>query len=283
MAYQTLIDTDILLDHLGDPDWVIVDCRFDLNDPDWGFEEYQELHIPGAVYAHLDKDLSGLVTAQTGRHPLPEAHTFAKKLSEWGIDDAKQVVAYDTVGGAFASRFWWLMRYFGFSNVAILNGGLGKWIREDYPVNSGVEKGKALKSIPTLTSHPELLVTTSEMLQIFSDPFYRVIDARTRERFLGENEPIDPVAGRIPGAVNRFHGENLQPDLTLKPAALLKKEFSALIGDTPTQKVVVYCGSGVTSCHHLLAMEAAGYQGGRLYLGSWSEWIRDPSRPVARG
>lgn len=283
MSIDTIISTTELLDHLGDPDWPIIDCRFDLNDPDWGLFEYEQLHIPGAIYAHLNTDLSGPVTSETGRHPFPEILAFSSTLSNWGINKRKHVVAYDTVGGAFASRLWMLFKYFGLDNIAILDGGLGKWIRDDYPVVSGIEKGIPSKSKIELIPQKELIVSTEEMTRLSRDPSYRIIDARARERFMGENEPIDPVAGRIPGSVNRFHGENLQPDLTLKSADILEKEFSTLLGNISSQRTVVYCGSGVTSCHHILAMEVAGFTGMRLYPGSWSEWIRNPSRPIAKG
>ncbi|MCC6148410.1 MAG: sulfurtransferase [Anaerolineaceae bacterium] len=280
---RTLVQTQELAKHLDNPNWIIIDCRFDLAQPDWGFKEYLEFHIPGAQYAHLDQDLSGAISPETGRHPLPDTQTFAQKLAAWGIDNSKQVVAYDNVGGSFAVRLWWLLQYFGIQNVAILNGGLGKWIQENRPTKSGMEKGIALPSIPLLAAHHDLLVTTDEMMQKYSDPAYRIIDARTQERYLGEHEPIDPVPGRIPGAINRFHGENLQPDGTLKPVTILKQEFTSLLGNISPQNIIVYCGSGVTSCHHLLALQIVGLSGARLYLGSWSEWIRDPKRPIARG
>ena len=283
MKFDTLIQTQELWEHTSDPDWALIDCRFDLADPAWGFEEYVKLHIPSAVYAHLDNDLSGTVSEKTGRHPLPEPAIFAQKLAGWGIDGTKQVVAYDTVGGAFAARLWWLLRYFGFTRVAVLDGGLGKWINENRPTRSGVEKRTALLVAPLISIQPELLITTDEMVRSYKDLSYRIIDARTKERYLGEIEPIDPIPGRIPGASNRFHGDNLQPNGTLKPSIVLKQEFLSLLGDISPQKTIVYCGSGVTSCHHLLAMEAAGLSGARLYLGSWSEWIRDPTRPIAKG
>jgi len=283
MKFDTLIQTQELWNLIGDPGLVIVDCRFNLTDPAWGFEEYTQIHITGAIYAHLDHDLSGPISEKTGRHPLPDPIAFAQKLASWGVDQTKQVVAYDTVGGAFAARLWWLLRYFGFTKVAVLDGGLEKWVKENRPVKSGIEKGAPLTAAPFLSTQSELLVTTSEMIKIQQNTSYRMIDARSRERYLGELEPIDPVPGRIPGSLNRFHGDNLQQDTTLKPADVLRQEFSTLLGGITPQNTVVYCGSGVTSCHHLLAMETAGLKGARLYLGSWSEWIRDPARPIARG
>lgn len=283
MFSQTLIETTLLKDHLNDPDWVLVDCRFDLNNPEWGWNDYQKMHIPGAIYAHLNKDLSGVRTPVTGRHPLPETQIFARKLAEWGITKTKQIVVYDTVGGSFAARLWWLLRFYGYLHVAVLNGGLGKWIREGNSLQGGIENGNPLDQVPELEPNRNLMVTTQEMVQIFSDPSFRVIDARSHERYLGENETMDPIAGRIPGALNRFHENNLQADLTMKPAETLQKEFAEILGDTSPKNVIVYCGSGVTSCHHLLAMKVAGMEGARLYLGSWSEWIQDPAHPIAKG
>ena len=280
MKYTTIIKPEILFSHLNDPEWVIVDCRFDLMDPDWGFTEYQELHIPGAVYAHLDKDLAGSKTALTGRHPLPDTEIFIKKLSSWGINKAKQVIVYDTVGGAFAARLWWMLRTFGHAKVAVLDGGLPKWINQKYPVIGGVENNEP--EIFSGNLDTAQFVSTEDVFQKINSENFLLIDARNQERFAGINEPIDPVAGHIPGAVNRFHTLNLNQDLTMKSGQDLKQEFRALMSTFPADKTIVYCGSGVTSCHHLLAMEYAGIKGARLYLGSWSEWIRDPARPIIK-
>ncbi len=281
MRYTTLVETQELAEHLSDPQWVIVDCRFDLQNTGLGFEQYQQGHIPGAVYAHMDHDLSGPKTPATGRHPLPDPETFIRTLSTWGIDSTKQVVVYDAAGGSYAVRLWWMLRFFGHDAAALLNGGLPLWEREGRPLASGVETNPP--AVFTGQMHPEMLVTTEEVEQIRLDPTYLLVDARSAERFRGEVEPIDPVAGHIPGAVNRFHGKNLGAHGMLKPAAQIRQEFQALLGKTDPHHVVVYCGSGVTSIHHLLAMELAGLSGARLYLGSWSEWIRDPERPVTRG
>lgn len=279
MKYTTLVQTHKLAEHAGDPGWVIVDCRFDLQNTGLGFEMYQQGHIPGAVYAHMDRDLSGPKTPSTGRHPLPEPEAFIQTLSSWGIDSTKQVVVYDAAGGSYAVRLWWMLRFFGHEAVALLNGGLPLWEREGRPLASGVETNPP--AVFTGQMHPEMLVTTEEVEQIRLNPAYKLVDARSAERFHGEVEPIDPVAGHIPGALNRFHGKNLGAHGTLKPADQLRQEFQNLIGETAPGNVVVYCGSGVTSIHHLLAMELAGLPGARLYLGSWSQWIRDPGRPVA--
>ncbi len=275
--HNTLISTKELSAHLHDPNWIIIDCRFDLAKPDWGFNSYQEAHIPGAGYAHLDHDLAGPLTPNTGRHPLPDVDEMARRLGNWGIGPQAQVVVYDTVSGAFADRLWWLLRFLGHRQVAVLDGGFPKWQRESLPVASGVQT----RPPAVFTPQPDwsMVVTAEEVERIRQDPAYCLIDARAAERYRGEKEPIDPIAGHIPGAVNRFHGQNISPEGVLLPPDVLRAQFQSLIGSTPPENVVVYCGSGVTSIHHILAMELAGLPGARLYLGSWSEWIRDPNRP----
>ena len=280
MSFTHLISTNELRESRK-PDWVIVDCRFDLANPDWGFLNYQEGHLPGAVYAHLDHDLSGKVTGRTGRHPLPDPEIFANKMTAWGVQANTQVVVYDTTGGSFAVRLWWLLRYFGFSSVAVLDGGYPKWLHEVCLVQTGIYKPTPAPVPFNPSIHSEMVVSASEVERIRQDPAFALIDARAPQRFSGETEPIDPVAGHIPGALNRFHAKDITPDGVFKPLPRLRTEFDQLLNGTPAQNVVVYCGSGVTSCHLLLAMEMVGLEGARLYAGSWSEWIRDPSRPIA--
>lgn len=275
--YTTIISTGELAAHLNDPGWNIIDCRFDLAKPEWGFNAYQETHIPGAGYAHMDHDLSGPVTPQTGRHPLPDVDVMAQRLGSWGVGPDTQVVVYDTAGGAFADRLWWLLRFLGHRQTAVLDGGFPKWQRESRPVAGSVEHRSPVTFIP----RPDwsMFVSADEVDRIRQDPAFCLVDARAAERYRGEKEPIDPVAGHIPGAVNRFHGLNLSPESVFLPPEVLRAEFEALVGDTSPENVIVYCGSGVTSIHHILAMELAGMPGARLYAGSWSEWIRDPNRP----
>jgi thiosulfate/3-mercaptopyruvate sulfurtransferase len=280
MSFTHLISTNELSESRK-PDWVIVDCRFDLANPDWGFLNYQEGHLPGAVYAHLDHDLSGKVTVQTGRHPLPDPEIFVKKMTAWGIQANTQVVVYDTTGGSFAVRLWWLLRYLGFFSVALLDGGYPEWLHEVRPVQTGVFQPAPAPIAYIPSVHSEMIVSAGEVERIRRDPAFILIDARASQRFSGETEPIDPVAGHIPGALNRFHAKDITPDGLFKPLPRLRTEFDQLLNGTPAQNVVVYCGSGVTSCHLLLAMELVGLNGARLYAGSWSEWIRDPSRPIA--
>lgn len=280
-SYHTIISPSALANSLQTKDWAIVDCRFDLAQPGWGEEDYQKGHIPGAVYAHLDRDLSSPVTPQTGRHPLPEIDVFSKRLGMWGISNQTQVVVYDTTGGAYAGRLWWMLRLLGHRRVAVLDGGYQRWIKEGFPTAKGNETRPNEKFEPLPDWN--MVIDTEGVEKILRDAGFLIIDARAPERFRGEKEPIDPVAGHIPGAVNRFHGANLDSDGKFLPAEELHKEFSLLLGKTPGERTVVYCGSGVTSCHHLLAMEIAGITGARLYAGSWSEWIRDPNRPVKTG
>jgi thiosulfate/3-mercaptopyruvate sulfurtransferase len=277
--FTGLISAEELHAQIQPDSWVIVDCRFDLADPNWGFQGYQEGHIPGAVYAHLDHDLAGPITPDSGRHPLPTVDDMASRIGSWGISDTTQVVVYDTSGGAYAVRLWWLLRFLGHAAVAVLNGGFQKWQQAGLPIAVGIEQAKPAAFIP----RPDwsMVADADEVERIRQSANHMLIDARAAERYRGEREPIDPVAGHIPGAVNRFHGMNLGPDgLFLSPAAL-RAQFKDLVGQVSPENVVVYCGSGVTSIHHILAMEIAGLPGARLYPGSWSEWIRDKKRPVA--
>lgn len=280
-GYTNITEPSDVLSELSNPDWIIVDCRFDLTNPDWGFKNYQLAHIPGAVYAHLDRDLSGKRSAANGRHPLPTPEAFRKVAGSIGIDSTKQVVVYDTTGGSFAARLWWMLKYYGHNRAAVLNGGFQAWVDGGRPVENGVRTNPKVEFLGE--PQPAMVATTAEMEEILSGGRFRIIDARASERFRGDVEPLDPVAGHIPGAVNRFHQTNLGPDGRLLSPASLRSEFLDLLAGTPPSQAVVYCGSGVTSCHHLLAMDAAGLPLARLYSGSWSEWIRDPGHAVALG
>ena len=281
MAYNTLISTMDLHQHLDDPNWVIVDCSFDLQKPEWGRAGYLSAHIPGAVYAHLDQDLASPKKPNSGRHPLPAPQAMINLFSGWGIDSDRQVIVYDTSGGSFAARLWWLLRYYGHASVAILNGGFQKWTIENLPVESGPVTRTTKPFVPGTPL--EMLLDTQQIEQLLGNPDYRLVDARSETRFRGEEEVIDPVAGHIPGALNRFYGLNLAPDGTFLYPEELKKQFSHLLGVTPSDHAIIYCGSGVTSCHHLVAMLYAGLPESALYVGSWSEWIRDPRHPFATG
>ena len=279
MNYKTLVDATELQRHLADAGWVVVDCRFDLADAGRGQRAFRDGHIPGAVYAHLDHDLSGPVTASSGRHPLPDAGVLERWLGANGIGNDSQVVAYDDTGGSMAVRLWWLLRWLGHDRVAVLDGGWQAWLASGNTVAGEVRAPSA----QTFRGEPEMsLVVTTE--QIAAGGFDGlVIDVRTPERFRGEQEPIDPVAGRVPGAVNVPLQQNLASDSRFREPGELRALYrQAGVGDD-AGRAVLMCGSGVTACHGILAMEIAGLRGARLYAGSWSEWIRDPARPVARG
>jgi thiosulfate/3-mercaptopyruvate sulfurtransferase len=279
--FTTLISTADLAARLGAPDLVVVDVRHDLGQPDtWGEAQNQAGHIPGAVFAHLDRDLSAPKTGRNGRHPLPSPEACAAVFGRLGIDGGKQVVAYDQGNGAYASHLWWMLRWLGHDAAAVLDGGYARWIHEGRVVNADVPRPHAVRFTARPTVTP---VTAAEVEATLGRGSMLLIDARSAERFRGDVEPLDPVAGHIPGAVNRPFTQNLGPDGTFKPAAALRTDFEALLRGDPPAKVVHQCGSGVTACHNLLAMEIAGLSGTRLYPGSWSEWCADPSRPVARG
>ncbi len=282
MTFTSTISVSKLSQHLEDPDWVIVDSRFKLAEPEQGRIDYQAAHIPGAQYAHLDEDLSGpVIKGVTGRHPLPAVEKISAVFSRLGIDEHVQVVAYDDVGGALAAgRVWWLLRWLSHDAVALLDGGWQAWVRSGYPAHRGDETRPARTFIPH--PRPELIVSAAQVDNMRADPHYRVLDARSADRFRGENETIDPVPGHIPGAVSAPYAENLNPDGTFRDGQTLAKRFKMLLDDIPADHVVSYCGSGVTATHDILAMFKAGLGEARLYAGSYSEWITDPSRPVEK-
>lgn len=280
MPFTTLIDTDSLAARLDDPGIVLVDCRFQLADAAWGEQAYLEQHLPGAVYAHLDRDLSGPKTGANGRHPLPLPEALTATLGRLGISTGQQVVAYDQDNGMFASRVWWLLRWMGHESVAVLDGGLGRWIAEGGPTMSGrVEREPR---VFTGAPRPDMIASLADVTASLGNPNIRLIDARAPGRYRGDVEPIDRVGGHIPGAANRFFQDNLAGGLFRAPDALRADFEQAAAGLTP-DRVISYCGSGVTGCHNLLAMAHAGLHGARLYPGSWSEWSADPARPVEKG
>lgn len=279
--YTTLIDALTFHEHYQDPNWVIVDCRFDLQNPDWGFASYKTEHIPGAVYADLEKDLSGRITAQSGKHPLPQEPHFRDMISHLGIDSSKQVIVYDTATGEFAARLWWILGFYNHPNVALLDGGFAQWKTKGFPTSTGIETNSPALFLGTPTWEK---VTTSVQIESYlNSPFYRLIDSRTPERYRGEIEPIYPVAGRIPSAVNHPYTANLAADNTFLPAETLRENFKKILGTISPGNVIVYCGSGVTASVNMLALKIAGIEGPRLYAGSWSEWIRDSHRPIEKG
>lgn len=279
-VYTTLIEPVALAARLADPEVAILDCRYDLARPHWGREAYAEAHIPGALYAHLDRDLSGPITAHTGRHPLPSADRLAATLSRWGVDRRVQVVAYDQQNGAVAARLWWLLRWLGQTAVAVLDGGFAAWQAAGFEVTSA----PSVRAPREFSTRPEGagVVSTEELVAGLARDDVRLVDARAPDRFAGHNETLDPVAGHVPGAKNHPFASNLDPQGRFLAAPELRRRWRATLGERPPEALVAMCGSGVTACHNLLALEVAGLPGGRLYAGSWSEWIRDPRRPVAR-
>lgn len=280
LSSATLVTVDQLHDHLFRPDWCVIDVRHDLMDTEAGWRAYTEGHIPGATFAHIDEDLSGRKTGTNGRHPLPERADIAQAFRDWGVNDDTQIVAYDANGGQFASRLWWLARWLGHARVAVLDGGWPAWL-----ARTGWSSIEPPERPPgRFTERPSLVsvLSTDDIVRNLATRERLVIDARTPERFRGEQEPIDPVAGHIPGAHNRPWLSNLNADQTFKSPAALRGEFDAALAASP-DRVAHQCGSGVTACHSVLAMEIAGLSGSALYAGSWSEWIADPRRPVATG
>lgn len=282
MAHTLTIDAAALSAHLSDPDWVIVDCRFELTDPAAGEIAYRRDHIPGAHYAHLDRDLSSRVGPRTGRHPLPDARALAQCFSRWGVADGCQLIAYDQESGLFAARLWWLSRWLGHVAVAVLDGGYRAWQAQGLPVtdrrppaqDSGF-RGHAQRSLWLDVNEIERLVDAGDGGLL--------LDARAGPRYRGEEEPLDPRAGHIPGARNLPHAENVDADGRFLPPDRLRARFDAALANLVPAEVVHTCGSGVSACHNQLAMELAGLVGSRLYPGSWSEWCSDPARPVETG
>lgn len=280
MAFKTLISTGVLAMHLDDP-IAIVDCRFKLDDVGWGEREYAAAHIPGATYAHLDRDLSGAKTGTNGRHPLPDPEALRHTFGRFGITSGVQVVAYDQHNGMYASRLWWLLRWLGHDAVAVLDGGFSKWKAEGRPVTSGTET-RASRTFSGLPRR-DMAIDANAVATVIGQPDWRLVDARAPERYRGDVEPLDNVAGHIPGAANHFFQSNLDPNGTFRSPEDLRARWHGAIGDTPSDHIVSYCGSGVTACHNLLALEHAGIEGAKLYPGSWSEWSADPRRPVEKG
>ena len=278
--YKTLVDCHTLALHLHDPEWVVVDCRFVLSKPEAGREAYNAGHLFGARYAHLNDQLSSPVTATSGRHPLPDPERLAATFSAWGIGPGKQVVCYDDSFGAMASRLWWLLRWLGHDTVALLDGGLPRWQREGHPVTKDLPTIQPAAFVPSL--HSDMLVDAAFVARAVQDDNWLVMDARAEERFNGEIEPMDPVAGHIPGAINLPFEDNLHVSGRFSTSTELRDLYAGQMRNVNPDHVVQMCGSGVTACHNILAMEHAGFAGAKLYVGSWSEWIRDPSRPVAR-
>jgi thiosulfate/3-mercaptopyruvate sulfurtransferase len=279
MKYTTLITVEGLAENYDRPDWVVVDCHFMLDEIEAGARAYLREHIPGALYAHLDRDLSGeIIPGKTSRHPLPSPEEFTKRLSSWGIDGDTQVVAYDNRGGGIAVRLWWMLKWLGHEAAAVMDGSFSHWKATGFPVTDEIPKPSAKTFVPK--PRPELIAPLEEVIKLGEHPEKLLVDSRAPERYRGETEPIDPVAGHIPGAVNRFFMHNLGEDGKLRGISELKEIFLELTGGRNPEDVIFYCGSGVTSAHNILAMAHAGLGMPRIYPGSWSEWITDPERPI---
>ena len=281
MVLTTLVNTETLFRHLDDPLWIVMDCRFVLTDPDAGRRAYVAGHVPGARYAHLDDDLCSPVTPASGRHPLPYPPVLAEKLGRWGIDKSSQVVVYDDTFGAMAARLWWLLRWLGHEAVALLDGGFPKWQREARPVTPELPTIQPTQFHPTINNG--MWVDAEYVKRMHERKDTVLIDARADIRFRGEVEPLDKVAGHIPGAINIPYEDNLDFSGEFMSDEALRELYLAAINDVAPGQVVQMCGSGVTACHNILAMEHAGLAGSKLYAGSWSEWITDTHRPVAKG
>jgi thiosulfate/3-mercaptopyruvate sulfurtransferase len=276
-----LITPADLAAHLDDPAWIVFDTRHDLGDPAKGQRAYALSHIPGAYFAHVDKDLAGAKSGTNGRHPLPGAEAFAEFLNTRGVGPGTRVVVYDDTSGMYASRLWWLLDWLGHDDVRLLDGGYSRWQHEGGAITSELPSHRPGHFVP----RPRLGATVdAPFVAAFGrDARVALIDARAADRFEGRVEPLDPVAGHIPGAVNRFWQANLGPDGSFKAAGQLREEFTKLLAGRASADAIHSCGSGVTACHNLFAMQLAGLGGSRLYPGSWSEWCADPARPVATG
>jgi thiosulfate/3-mercaptopyruvate sulfurtransferase len=281
MMEPILVAPEELAQHLDDPDWVVFDTRHDLAHPETGREAYAEGHIPGAYFLHIDEDLSAPKTGTNGRHPLPDLAAFAERVNRCGVHPRTRVVAYDDAGGGYAVRLWWMLRWLGHERAALLDGGWPLWLREKRPVTKEVPAPRAGSFVP----RPQLGATVDVhyVARFAKDPSVKLVDARAAARYGGVQETIDPVAGHVPGAINRFWQRNLDSSGRFKDPAELREEWLDLLEGAEVSRTVHMCGSGVTACHNLFALELAGLGEGRLYAGSWSEWCADPARPVATG
>jgi len=280
MILTALVGSEILVQHLTDPDWVVFDCRHDLADPARGHTDYVKAHIPGARFLHLDEDLSAPKTGTNGRHPLPDPDVLLEKLRRASVDARKQVIAYDAQGGMVAARLWWLLRWLGHLPVAVLDGGWNRWISEGRPQSAEIPQPEPAR----FSGRPDSSQVSADFVRShLGDKSMVLLDARAPDRFRGQNETLDPVGGRIPGARSHFYRDNLDASGCFKAPETLAQEFANVLGGSSPKSVVHYCGSGVSACHNLLAMEYAGLRGARLYPGSWSEWCADPSRPMESG
>ena len=277
--YSSLITPQTVNEHLEDPNWRFFDCRYVLTEPEKKQSEFAESHLPGATYVHVNHNLAGpRIPGKTGRHPLPKITELSKTFAAWGISSSTQVVVYDDTGGAYAVRLWWMLRWLGHDSVAVMDGGWPRWLKEERPVSADIFIPESVNFNAKPREHWS--VSAEDICNYFDNPEVRIFDARSRDRFRGENETLDPVAGHIPGAVSAPFAENLDADGNWKSKSELQKMYLELLDGSPVEQAVTYCGSGITACHNILAMCYAELGDSRLYSGSWSDWITNPERPV---
>jgi thiosulfate/3-mercaptopyruvate sulfurtransferase len=281
MDSSTLISAEALAEQLDSPGLFIFDCRFDLARPDYGRSSFDDEHLPGAIHADLGRDLSAPRATGSGRHPLPDAETFASRLRDWGLNQDSGVVVYDDNNGMYAARLWWMLRWLGHDRVALLDGGLRRWRQLDLPLADSTTRRRRGNFMAR--PRPGMLADIEMVAAAALDEERRVIDVRGAERYRGEIEPLDPVAGHVPGARNYPFTQNVAEDARFLPAAVMRDALLQGLDGIAAEHAIAMCGSGVTACHFLLALEHAGLPGARLYAGSWSEWVTDPTRPVATG
>lgn len=281
MSYQSIISTEDLNKHLDNNNWFVFDCRFLLKDPDGGLKKFQQGHIPGAQFADMDNDLASPMTKTSGRHPLPEAEKFINKLREWGVNNDSQVICYDDMSGAFSARLWWLLKWLGHDEVAVLDGGIDKWIANNYSLETEVRS--RVTSVFEGKPNDAMWVDVNFVQQQLVKKNVKLLDARSNERFTGVDKKTDPVPGHVPGAISFPFAGNLNQQGMFLSALELKQRFAKEFVEGQQDKLINMCGSGVTACHNLLAMSVAGLPMTRLFVGSWSEWIKDQNRPVATG
>lgn len=279
MVYKTIISADILKSNIDNSNFIIFDCRCDVKDNTYGVQAYNEGHIRNSIFVDIDSDLASEKTTNSGRHPLPDIDALSEKLSQWGLNSTKQAVIYDDAGGAFAGRMWWTLKWLGHTNVAVLDGALGGWMASGGRLTTDSTIFERSIFTPNLVKEMHVSINDVEDAQYKMDKI--IIDARSKERYLGIKDPVDPVAGHVPGAISHPLGKNLDKKGHFKSAEELKLCFNKLVGETQNSDIISMCGSGITACHNILAMEIAGIHGVKLYVGSWSEWIMDKSRPIA--
>ncbi len=281
MNYQTIISVDDLNKNLSNENWFIFDCRFLLKDPKGGVDKFNQGHIPGAQFADMDQDLSSPMTQSSGRHPLPDPNEFINKLRAWGVSNNSQIICYDGISGAFAARMWWLLRWLGHQDVAVLDGGVEKWSEKGLPLETEVQTRTTGAFVGEAKN--SMWVDIDFVRQQLKQEKISLLDARSAERFTAQDQKTDPVPGHVPGAVNYPFAGNLNSQGLFLPPNKLNERFASVFADNQQDQIINMCGSGVTACHNLLAMSIAGLPMTRLYVGSWSEWIKDSSRAIATG